>query len=452
MNLAKYFIIFAGFLFFASCSENDITPAELPQDTESLETLLEKDIDPVTRLEAYDKLSYDYEAVDLDKTINVLEKQLKLAQDIENQEYQAKAYLGLGIMYEKKGLYSKAINSYLNSADLNQEVQNTKGIAHSFNNIGIVFLHIKGYEQAIPYFNKSVEFFRRCESQKYLSVAKSNLGICYLKLKELDIASSSFQEALTIQKDIDPSNSKRLAYLHNKIGEVHFKKGNYEKAVNQYEEALSLDITNDIKSNLYNNIGESLMHSGNLKLAQNWIEKSLQLENASPSDPQILVMRSNIQAELYQLQNKHSEALVILNEAIRIASKDTYNDVLLTSLDLISQSQRALALSNSSVEVKDIFRIEDLRKQQEQLKSEVVEQLDYNKLQVLLDMEIKNHYKEVKQSRINSQIAVYLKISGLAIAAILLILCCLLIFTYQKKKKYKQDHFIVQKIKNVLNE
>ncbi|MBL3659112.1 hypothetical protein, partial [Fulvivirga sediminis] len=75
-----------------------------------------------------------------------------------------------------------------------------------------------------------------------------------------------------------------------------------------------------------------------------------------------------------------------------------------------------MAKESAKLSINDIFRIEDIRRQQEKLKAEVIDQLDYKKLQVLLDTEIQNHYKDVKQSEIDKERSTIIKIASACIA------------------------------------
>ena len=452
MYSIKYLTIFVTILLSISCTENDAVPSKLPTDRLSLESLLRQDIPAETRLEIYDQLSYKYEEHDLVKTIDILNKELSLAEQLDNSEYQGRAYLGLGIMYEKSRDYSRAINHYMDAARFNEDCNNIKGIAHAFNNIGIVFLHIEGFQKAIPYFDKSSQFFRKIDNKKYLSKVYSNLSVCNSKLGNYQEARLYLDKSLKTQIDFDAQNIERLAYLYNENGRLYHLEEDYNSAVEMYKTALDLgEISSQLKFSLYYNLANSTMYLGAdlFNNAQGWIDKADGMQiDLSVYDESYVLKTYNIQGELYQLRGNHAEALEVFNKAINYADKDAFNDDLLTTLELATKSQKALTDSNINIEYDKIFRISDLRSKQLALKEEFYENADYKSLQVLLDKEVEAYETQVKHAQMDDK---YWAIIKFLIAMTLTVLVVFVISVLAAKRARRKHDNLQSKINNIKN-
>ncbi|UII25752.1 tetratricopeptide repeat protein [Fulvivirga maritima] len=446
-------LLLCSILMACADPESINASSELPNDIQSIENLLKNDdLELKSRISAYYELYKRYKKTNIPIAESHIDKLLTIAKETGSIYFQARGEYGKAFILNEGGKYQQAVSHYIKAAELFANSNEYLWEADAIHNIADIFFHIEGYDQALSYFQKAASLYEQVNDWDYLSRTQSNIAGCYYKKDNWQEAENYYQKAIVSQNKSSKNQDEKISELYKKLGNVEYLKQNYGKALSNYEKALSFnDISDNQKHAVYINIANSLNFKGDFKNSEKWLVKAHKIEKNTPLEIEHKIKTLNIESELYQLQGQHGKALNLLNQAVSIANKDSYNEVFIITLDLISKSQRELAVS-SQVDVNDIFRIEDLKKQQEQLKTEVIEQLDYKKLQVLLDTEIQNHYRDVKQSRINSQHDIFLKVSGLIVTAVLLVFSFLLIFIYQRKKKYKQDHDVVQKIKNVLSQ
>ncbi|UII29111.1 tetratricopeptide repeat protein [Fulvivirga maritima] len=452
LHLLSFFIL----INLCSCSNYEsISPEELPSDQVALEALLNNENSSnITRLMTYDKLSYIYEKEDLDKTIQVLEKQLALSKELENKTYEAKALIGLGVMKKKKRDYTGAINAYIKAAHINEEMSNPIGVANCENNIGVVFIQVKGYNSAIEHFNKASQIYQDLEKNRHLPRIYTNIALCYAELNENTKAISQMKEAIELQSKVEPDNSARIGYLYNELGRLYYINKDYKKAIETYNQALAVkDISEEMKFAVYHGLANSYMYQGTkfYDIAADYIEKSKLLENHTEISEDTYIKSMNVRGEFLQLTGQHEEALQLFTNVINYADNDNVNAPLTTTLDLASNSLPILA-NAGRITNEQLILIQKAQKQQQTLKEQLESNLNSNSIEALLNKEIENYYLQVKEAKIKNEHDIFLKVSGLIVTAVLLVFSFLLILTYKKKKKYKEDHFIVEKIKSVFNE
>ncbi len=433
-----------------SCSgTSNIEPQDeqrLPDDIEALERLSSSKIDDSRKLEIYAKLGKMLKNSDAEKAKQYLEKQLNLAQEIDNKEYEGRAYHGNGLIYRREGKFVDAINSYLHAIDLFEETQSFSRLADDLNNIGFLFEKAGAYEEAITYFEKAFKYYKDTEDLKYLIITYQNLAFCNSKKgnPNFELAQTLYEEAIELQLEFDPNNNYQLVQLYNQLGGLNFKKGNFEEAIVKYKEAVEfanrLQKANEQKSNLYHNIAESYMYMGNsfYSLANDWITQAVSLSNSETPDVLLNQRRLNIAGELQQRQGNHAKAISLFEQAIDMADKNNYNEPLKNTLNLISQSQQAVVRKGGKIAYEQIFAIEELEDRQEELRIKFDDSLDKQALKEALKKEVDAYHAKVKQARIDSDNWVIIK----SVGAFFLILLVALVALYRVVQKQKKELMI----------
>ncbi|MBL6446370.1 hypothetical protein JMN32_08630, partial [Fulvivirga sp. 29W222] len=119
------------------------------------------------------------------------------------------------------------------------------------------------------------------------------------------------------------------------------------------------------------------------------------------------------------------------------------------TLDLLSKSQRALAANNVSLNIEDVFRVNDIRQRQQTLKESFIKDLQYNQLQILLDKEVESYHREVKQAKLDSERITIFKSVGIAIVCLVIALIGTVVESRRKIKKHEGDHYRMSKIREL---
>ncbi|MBL3658398.1 tetratricopeptide repeat protein [Fulvivirga sediminis] len=433
----------------SSCTDKEITNSkELPEDVHSLELMLENDqLEVNQKMALYYELSKKYRTDDIELADNYIDKLISLSEQANSKYFQARGHYMKGMLSRQMGFYQQGVNHYIISSDLFSELNNNLWKADALNNIGDVFYNIQGYDLALPYFQKASLIYENEKDWNNLSLVCSNIATCNNKLNKEEEANSYFKKAIDAQSKMDEPSGIILSKIYRELANMSHDLENYTQSISYYEKALSFPgITTDQEHLLFVNTANALNLKGDFEESENWLKKAKQLENRVDNNHKLL--RLNVEGELYQLQKQHSKAIAIFNEAVNATNKEVYNEYLINTLDLISKSQRAMAKESAKLSINDIFRIEDIRRHQEKLKAEVIDQLDYKKLQVLLDTEIQNHYKDVKQSEIDKERSTIIKIASACIAIFFFTMLGTTLYIRSKKVTYENK---IRRVNDLLN-
>jgi len=126
----------------------------------------------------------------------------------------------LGEIYQKKGLYDKALGEYEKSIRLNSK----NHIA--WLNLGTLYGELGNYTLAIYHINRSLSIYGSYK-------AHNNLGLVYDQARNHDKAIAELQKAI----EFNP----HLTKAHMDIATVYAKRGNFDKAFEEFNTALKLN-------------------------------------------------------------------------------------------------------------------------------------------------------------------------------------------------------------------
>lgn len=430
LNFAKTMAYLALVVVLTACADNnEIKPDPLPNDIQSLEKLLKDGLSGDTRLQAYYMLYGRYLHEDNDRAEQYIDELLKLAEEKNSTPYKARAIHGKGYVKHLKGDYLNALPSLLLAVDLFNELGDAARMADDINNIGLVFLTTEGYEDAIPYFEKATNEYSKTGDLQYQLMAYTNLAICHIKINDYPKAIDILETVLSLQTRIDATDNGRLAYYHNELARVYYFANDYIKSIRHYEKALEL--SKDTESNYVSHygIGNVYIAMGNAQKAKHWLDQApATTKDFKEGD---IIKGLNVYGALYQLQGNHQKAAEVFEKAISLANKDIINEPLSETLDLLSQSYRALTDNGAKVAYDDIYRIADLKKQQQELKDSFYDGMNAKALQAALNQEVEAHNNRKLQASMEAQQWVIFRYGSAIVAGLLVLLW---VTTRQKRK------------------
>ena len=143
-------------------------------------------------------------------------------QDALHNEQLAAATREIGEAYMRQGDYTSALRELLKAESLNPE----DPFVH--NDLGLCYMAKKRMPDAVAHFQKAVAL------KPSYTPARNNLGAAYLAVEEWDAAIETFKE---ITKDALYATPQ---FPLSNLGLAYYKKGNYQKSLQYYKEALKL--------------------------------------------------------------------------------------------------------------------------------------------------------------------------------------------------------------------
>jgi len=160
--------------------------------------------------------------------------------NVKNQAAEASVF---GNEYFQQGRYDLALQSFARALEYNTSVDNTEGIIRSYDSIGRVHMAVGDLERAEELFARAREMARE-EGGTLLFASTNSLGEVYLRKGEPQKALSIFQEALAIPAA--RLTAEQTGVLSHNLGTAQMNLGNGAEALALFEKSLSINLANKL--------------------------------------------------------------------------------------------------------------------------------------------------------------------------------------------------------------
>lgn len=160
--------------------------------------------------------------------------------------------------YIAKDLYSNGHRVYgVNAWDLGVNYIEVQGIdniekAEFIKTYGLAWMDLNQFDLAIDYLNKALEYLDREDNEVLIDIY-FGLSVTYKHLGDLSEAMSYSLKATDIARKLDDSFELSRAYLN--AGNLFLEDNQYDRAQENYEDALKYAATDEIKSNILMSYG-----------------------------------------------------------------------------------------------------------------------------------------------------------------------------------------------------
>jgi tetratricopeptide (TPR) repeat protein len=277
------------------------------QNTDSLKAVLDT-VQDVRKVKVLNELFRAHLRSDPVKALGYTREALNLANEIDDKRGMAASYNNLGVAYRNQGALDKSLEYYLTSMRLYTELGNKEGIATTKNNIANIYSLKKDYGQAMKYLEESNDLFKELGDQYKLIGSMNNLGNLYSDIQLYEKAEKYFSEAYQASEKIGAKFADPLSNM----GNIYFKQGDFDKAVETYMTALAIERENNNRLGMLNvltNLGITCSRAKQTGMAEKYLDEALKLSNelqAFTSLPTIY----KAMAENYYNQGKMKDAYV----------------------------------------------------------------------------------------------------------------------------------------------
>ncbi len=195
--------------------------------------------------------------------------ELRASKDTMNVDWQRDAGK---FMHEYWAHYDDALRYFERALAGAEKDKSQEDMAICYNNIGVVYNAKGEYDKALEYYQKQLDIYLKLFGEKHPDVAicYNNIGRVYNNKGEYDKALECCQKALDIPMGIVRRQS--VATFYNTIGSVYDNKGEYNIALQYYQKALDfpMEILGKDPSTMcvsYNNMGLTYCHKGEYQKA-----------------------------------------------------------------------------------------------------------------------------------------------------------------------------------------
>jgi tetratricopeptide (TPR) repeat protein len=291
-------------------------------------------------------------------------KALEIFQEIQDSYNISLALSSIGMALRMMNIHSGALE-YLNEA-LNVVVKNIHDKNREcmlITQISEIYLKMHNYDQALNEYNHALGIAEELKDDRLRGNVLGQIGITYRSMNNLAKAETNLGQSLQIFKGL--GDMAKVSWMLEELGQVYIKQGFYDKAIQEYNDALKYLGTGDkalLDENLVNLVEGYVLeaiHKGEIKkyrAALNEIEKFGAL------GLRCKILRNL--GEAYRINGKYNDAIICLNESLEISSViddktqegKTLSYLGLTFADLAQSSQGA---DTTSYDVSSILKLDE---------------------------------------------------------------------------------------------
>lgn len=243
----------------------------------------------------------------------------------------------LGISYEGKTNYTKALWHYFQALNLSKEINDTAFLLRSLNNIAVVYIVKNDYNLAEKKLLDALPLAINHKSE--LSLINYNLAIIYLEKKEFTKSLAKFE--LVLDDDIKSNDLKNIAETYNNIGACYLGLNQLSRAEDFLNK--SFDIREKINDknglrNSYTDLAELHIKNKEFKVALLYLEKAEELaKKAQNLEAQVSVYNAYINC--YKAQNDYKKVLIYTELKVDILQNISNSENLVKLKELETQAQ-----------------------------------------------------------------------------------------------------------------
>jgi Signal transduction histidine kinase len=315
-------------------------------------------------------LIYGYREIDIDKVMVYSRRLITLTEGTEYVYLLPAAYEGLGVAHYLHSSYDSAMvyyNKALEAAELMRkyrfsEMDIDDVFAVLYGQIANVYDRRGQHDVAISYFFKALELFEKHDIKQSLSHTYAQIGYLYTAMGNYEQAEINFLKSEAIAREIP--DSSLIAIAKNYLSQVSLYNKNFDKALEEAEEAYSFFIAHSDAGSF---IIPSLMLLSEVQLkgynntdkAEEYIREALKMEETINS-PYHRAVSLRMLSQIHLQRGRWREAEQTALEALAVDDTEPPNtmelyEVLIKSYAKLGNSDNVWEYFNKHNELKSSF-------------------------------------------------------------------------------------------------
>jgi tetratricopeptide (TPR) repeat protein len=144
----------------------------------------------------------------------------------------------IGNCFFEQSRFAEAEGHYKEAVATAIEANEQTGLAATYNNIGLIYDSKGDYDKALEWYQKSKKITEQFGDQAGIATTYNNIGGIYDSKGDYDRALEWYQKSLKITGQI--GDQAGLAATYNNIGGIYDSKGDYDKALEWYQKSLKI--------------------------------------------------------------------------------------------------------------------------------------------------------------------------------------------------------------------
>lgn len=239
--------------------------------------------------------------------------------------------------------YADAFKHYQQAQKAFSENRHPYYEAKMWYNMAFIKGRLKEYTESEAFIYNALPYLRDAQKYKQVYRCYTLLSFIYEELEGLDVAIEYLYLALeTIQ-------NKELPYLEaatlSNLGLVYHKKKDFQKALNYFNEALSIDDLKEVKPNLYARLLDNRAYTSYTFGEQEYksdFEKALKIRKSLSNKAGVILSQMHL-AEIHWKEKDTTKAIRYAKEAVEKAQDINLKRELLSGLLLLAEIEPHMA-------------------------------------------------------------------------------------------------------------
>ena len=266
---------------------------------------------------------------DLDSSQKLAEEALSLAEQTNDEQAIGDACSYMGYICEMKGKYREAIVYYERDLRIEKKLHGNvyRDVANSLDNLGGVWQALGNYNKAYEFLMESLNIFNGLQALDHVAIIENNLATLFERKGNYEKAISLYKQAISTNIALFGEMYREVGVCYSNLGLVYNATGDYDLSIEYCLKALHIARYNYGENHLntsfaYNNLASSYHEAGFLHKGLACYESALEIELdlLGMDNPHTATTYHNI-GVLYDDLGEHEKGMQYVLTALDIRSR-----------------------------------------------------------------------------------------------------------------------------------
>lgn len=309
-----------------------------PALVDSLEKVIKTSKIDTIKVDALNKLAWQYRASDSTKAFQYLNQAEKLALECDDTLGYILSLNERGVVYKNRMELEKANYYYDLAFEKAKEAKSVQMMASVLNNKASVMRMQRNMTGAIAKYYQALKLYQGENNYYGMGAAYNNLAEVFSMLGQMDQSRAYLLKTLSIRNKIDKEDNFIVANALRNLGFAAYFENKFSLSINYFDQALAIFKENKDSVGIGDvlvKIGNSLVESGNAKKGKTLIEEGYKMGLEQNSYLVITLAKESL-AQAEWKEKNYSKAIQLLYETIELAKNAGDRNPIMESYEMLA--------------------------------------------------------------------------------------------------------------------
>ncbi len=278
----------------------------------------------------------------LDKALSHNLRAIRIFENNDMEVYTGQLISNVGVIYERNGMFEKAVEYYSKAQDCAQKFQDEPSFYTALSSEGTCSTKLKNYEHADSLLKECLAYYIEQENVNLAASTYQNLGFNTVSPSEIQLKKHYYKKAYSLYKQ---SNSEDgMALIQSNLGHVLMNEGKYDSAAIYLNESLNISLKIGSSYQLkevYKGLTRLEYLRGNQEKADTYFDLYVgQMDSIYNSETNALVSEMNVK---YETEQKQKDLKTEKQKYSVVAYNYTYYNCFIDHSPLLPSLQKVIA-------------------------------------------------------------------------------------------------------------